>query len=87
MQKSSEIFAASTGGAMKMCEDLQVPFLGSLPLDPKIARCSDEGKNFIRELPDSPVVLALNTIVESMLLFSWMHLFLFHFSGLMKKCD
>lgn len=78
MQKSSEIFAASTGGAKKMCEDLQVPFLGSLPLDPKIARCSDEGKNFIMELPDSPAVLALNNIVESMFLTcSWAHLFPF----------
>lgn len=48
-----------------MCEDLEVPFLGSLPLDPKIARCSDEGKNFIMELPDSPAVKALNNIVES----------------------
>lgn len=68
MQKSSEIFIASTGGAKKMCKDLDVPFLGSLPLDPRIARCSDEGKNFMAELPDSPAVLALNNIVESMFL-------------------
>lgn len=48
-----------------MCEDLKTPFLGSLPLDPKIARCCDEGKDFITELPDSPVIKALNDIVDS----------------------
>lgn len=54
-----------TGGATQMCKDLDVPFLGSLPLDPRIARCSDEGNNFITELEDSPAVKALNNIVES----------------------
>lgn len=71
-----------------MCEDLQVPFLGSLPLDPKIARYSDEGKNFIMELPDSPSVFALNNIVESMLLNMFMVAFIaFCFSGLIKECE
>lgn len=58
----------TTGGAKQMCQDLDVPFLGSLPLDPRIARCSDEGKNFIRELSDSPTVKALNSIVEGKLI-------------------
>lgn len=71
-----------------MCEDLKVPFLGSLPLDPKIARCCDEGKDFITELPDSPAVIALYNIVESK--FGWCiyelnFKFLF-FSDLVQKC-
>lgn len=49
-EKSSDIFPASTGGAKKMCEELKVPFLGSLPLDPRIARCCDEGKDFVTVL-------------------------------------
>lgn len=48
-----------------MCLDLDVPFLGSLPLDPKIARCCDEGKDFLTDLPDSPAVLALKDIIKS----------------------
>lgn len=61
----SEIFKATTGGAQKMCEELNVSFLGSLPLDPKVARCCDEGKNFFEEVPESPVVKALESIVKS----------------------
>ncbi|CAH1170242.1 unnamed protein product [Phaedon cochleariae] len=65
--KSSEIFPVTTGGARKMCEDLRVPFLGSLPLDPRIARCCDEGRDFITELPDSPALKASSEIVKRVL--------------------
>lgn len=65
-QKEAQIFPANTGGAKKMCEELDVPFLGSLPLDPKVARCCDEGKNFFEEVPDSPVVKALEEIVKKL---------------------
>jgi len=30
------IFAPTTGGARKMAEDVKIPFLGSIPLDPRI---------------------------------------------------
>ncbi|XP_072385294.1 cytosolic Fe-S cluster assembly factor Nubp1 homolog [Diabrotica undecimpunctata] len=63
-EKSSDIFPASTGGARKMCEDLGVPFLGSLPLDPRIARCCDEGKDFATHLANSPALKASNEIVK-----------------------
>ncbi|EFA00451.1 cytosolic Fe-S cluster assembly factor Nubp1 homolog [Tribolium castaneum] len=62
-KRLSEIFPAATGGAKKMCEDLKVPFLGSLPLDPTIARYCDEGRDFVGDLPNSPAVDALNGIV------------------------
>ncbi|XP_008207591.1 cytosolic Fe-S cluster assembly factor NUBP1 homolog isoform X2 [Nasonia vitripennis] len=61
---SAEIFPALTGGAKKMSDDLNVEFLGTLPLDPLLARCCDEGKNFLIEMPDSPTIVALNTIVQ-----------------------
>lgn len=60
---SSNIFPATTGGAKSMCEEMQVPFLGTLPLDPKLTKCCDEGKNFAEENPKSPTVLALRDIV------------------------
>lgn len=47
-----------------MCKDMNVPFLGSLPLDPRVAKCCDEGKDFMTELSDSPVVTALNQITK-----------------------
>ncbi|XP_030036288.2 cytosolic Fe-S cluster assembly factor nubp1-A [Manduca sexta] len=60
----SEIFPATTGGASQMCSDLDVPLLGSLPLDPLLARCCDDGRDFLQELPNSPAVLALNDILD-----------------------
>jgi len=32
----SQIFAPTTGGAEQMCKQMNVPFLGSIPLDPQI---------------------------------------------------
>ncbi len=40
---AQQIFAPSTGGAAKMAVDMNVPFLGSVPLDPSLARLADEG--------------------------------------------
>lgn len=60
----SVIFPPKTGGAEKMCEEMQVPFLGRLPLDPRLAKCCDEGKNFIEEFPSSPAVVALTGVVS-----------------------
>ncbi|XP_073826333.1 NUBP iron-sulfur cluster assembly factor 1 [Musca autumnalis] len=42
---TSEIFPAKTGGARAMCEEMQVPFLGSLPLDPELTKACDKGED------------------------------------------
>ncbi|XP_026325182.1 cytosolic Fe-S cluster assembly factor NUBP1 homolog [Hyposmocoma kahamanoa] len=63
-QTRSEIFPATTGGAPQMCTEMQVPLLGSLPLDPLLARCCDDGRDFLQELPNSPAVQALKAILE-----------------------
>ncbi|GLV34657.1 uncharacterized protein CBL_09138 [Carabus blaptoides fortunei] len=60
----SEIFPATTGGAKAMCKELNVEYLGSLPLDPRLARCCDAGKDFITEFPESPAVVELKNIVK-----------------------
>ena len=38
MQTKSDIFPPTTGGAEKMAVDMGIPFLGRLPLDPRIGR-------------------------------------------------
>lgn len=48
----------------KMCEEMDVKFLGKLPLDPRITRCCDEGKNFLEEWEMSPAVGAIKGIVD-----------------------
>jgi Mrp family chromosome partitioning ATPase len=62
--KESQIFKPSTGGAAKMAAEMGVPFLGSIPLDPRLARACDEGKNFLREYPESPATIAIMACVE-----------------------
>ncbi|XP_053974864.1 cytosolic Fe-S cluster assembly factor NUBP1 homolog isoform X3 [Hylaeus anthracinus] len=59
-----EIFPASTGGGRAMAKQLNVEFLGSLPLDPLLTRCCDEGKNFLTEVPESPTIFKLQEIVQ-----------------------
>ncbi|KYN37954.1 Cytochrome c oxidase assembly protein COX11, mitochondrial [Trachymyrmex septentrionalis] len=67
IDNSAEIFPALSGGARTMSNELNVEFLGSIPLDPLLARCCDEGKNFLTEMPDSPTVNVLNEICKSII--------------------
>ena len=41
------------GGAQKLCDDYNVPFLGSLPLDIRIREQADSGKPTVASDPDS----------------------------------
>jgi len=50
-----------------MCEDMQVPFLGSIPLDPMIARSCDEGKSYISQCPSSPASIAYQQIFQKVI--------------------
>jgi len=49
----TKIFAPSTGGAEVMAKEMDVPFLGRIPLDPLIAKSCDEGKSYVEHFPDS----------------------------------
>jgi Mrp family chromosome partitioning ATPase len=64
----TQIFKPSTGGAEKMCADLGVPFLGRIPLDPRVARSCDEGKFALAEYPDSPASQAFEDIFKKVML-------------------
>ncbi len=65
VQTETKIFAPSTGGAKKMCEELNLTFLGAIPLDPMIARSCDEGKSYIEQCPESMASKAYKEIFES----------------------
>lgn len=60
----SEIFPGNTGGARKMCEEMNVPFLGHLPLDPEITKYCDLGENLIADHPGNASVQVLSSIVH-----------------------
>ena len=41
---TERIFSPSTGGALAMCQQMEVPFLGSVPLDGRVAAAGDQGR-------------------------------------------
>ncbi len=47
--EKTEIFKA--GGGKRMAEEMGVPFLGSIPIDPSIVWASDEGKPYVIDAP------------------------------------
>jgi Mrp family chromosome partitioning ATPase len=60
----SQIFRPTTGGAKKMCEDEGVPFLGSVPLDPRIGMACDFGESFLEAFPESPAAQRIQEVVR-----------------------
>ena len=60
----SEIDIFKIGGGKKIAEDLSIPFLGSIPIDPEICRDSDKGMPFIIEHSSSPATKAFMDIVK-----------------------
>jgi len=57
-----DIFQA--GGGQKISDDLDVPFLGKIPLDPRICEDSDDGIPFISRHSDSSAAIAFMKIVD-----------------------
>ncbi|CAN8072002.1 unnamed protein product [Agarophyton chilense] len=45
----TDIFFPSSGGALKMCEEMDVRYLGKIPLDPTVSKASEMGKSVFEE--------------------------------------
>jgi ATP-binding protein involved in chromosome partitioning len=58
---TSDIF--KTGGGKKVAEDLSVPYLGKIPIDPAVCVDSDSGTPFVAGNKESPTVKAFTEIV------------------------
>jgi len=54
----------SVGGGKKAAEDLGVPFLGAIPLDPEMVKAGDEGRPYILRHADSPTWKAVDLVME-----------------------
>ncbi|XP_074697367.1 cytosolic Fe-S cluster assembly factor NUBP1 isoform X3 [Strix aluco] len=63
-QNESQIFPPTTGGAEKMCQNLNVSLLGKVPLDPQIGKSCDKGQSFLSEAPESPATLSYRNIIQ-----------------------
>lgn len=56
--KRVDIF--KSGGGEKMAKEMDVPFLGRIPIDPKIVEACDSGSPYISEYKDSRAAQAFN---------------------------
>lgn len=56
-----------SGGGQRLAEELQVPLLGSVPLQQGMADLADRGKPIVVAQPESAAAVALNGIVDAML--------------------
>lgn len=55
------------GGGQALAREMDIPFLGAIPLDPELARSGDEGYAFMKILPTSPTALAIGRVVAPFL--------------------
>ncbi len=62
--KETAIF--KVGGGEAAAEELGLPFLGRIPLDPRIVIGGDAGKPFVLEHPDSAAAQAFREIVKKL---------------------
>jgi ATP-binding protein involved in chromosome partitioning len=60
----AEFDILGTGGGQKISEELDVPFLGKIPIDQRICEDSDKGTPFIIEHPDTPAARAFMLVVD-----------------------
>jgi len=65
--KKTEIF--SSGGGKKMSQEMDVTFLGSIPIDPEVGLDSDKGTPFVHSHKDSTAAKAFVEIVKNVELY------------------
>jgi Mrp family chromosome partitioning ATPase len=55
------------GGGEKISEELQVPYLGAIPLDIEMRKAGDEGRPFIIRRADSPTWKSVDAVMEALI--------------------
>ncbi len=54
----------SSGAGKSISDDMGVPFLGSIPLDPKLVEASDGGRAFIHHYAETPTASIMMSVIE-----------------------
>ncbi|KAJ5141894.1 hypothetical protein N7526_002889 [Penicillium atrosanguineum] len=62
---TSQIFRKTTGGGRRLAKKMGIPFLGAVPLDPRIGMACDYGESFVDSFPDSPASIAIKRVVRA----------------------
>jgi Mrp family chromosome partitioning ATPase len=56
-----------SGGGEKLASEMNVPFLGRIPLEPKIVETGDSGKPYLEYYRDSETAKAFDMVIEPLL--------------------
>lgn len=56
----------SRGGGQQLAQQFEVPFLGAVPIDPRLGESEDQGKDFVKLYPDSVAADKLKDIVTQL---------------------
>lgn len=60
----NKVFMPTTGGGQALAEEVGIPFLGAVPLDPRIGIACDYGESYFDSFPDSPASKAFMGVVK-----------------------
>jgi ATP-binding protein involved in chromosome partitioning len=60
----AKIAVFKAGGGKRIADEMAIPYLGSIPIDPDICSSSDKGRSFIMENKNSPATKAFMEIVK-----------------------
>lgn len=64
---SEEVNVFSAGGGERLAEEAKVPFLGKVPIDPRLGAALDVGERFLDKFPESEVFAVVSRIVQPLL--------------------
>ncbi|WP_028576656.1 Mrp/NBP35 family ATP-binding protein [Desulfomicrobium escambiense] len=56
-----------SGGGKRMADDMGVPFLGSIPIDPSVAEAGDMGQAFVLHHASSPTAVLMRSVIAPLL--------------------
>ncbi|KAL8158541.1 hypothetical protein V2J09_000078 [Rumex salicifolius] len=62
----TEVFDSSGGGAAQMCQEMGVPFLGRVPLEPQLCKAAEEGRSCFNDQKCGGSAPALKSIIEKL---------------------
>jgi ATP-binding protein involved in chromosome partitioning len=60
---TGEVFGS--GGGRELADDLHVPLLGSIPLDPSLREAGDAGEPLVIANPDTPAAVAISEVADA----------------------
>jgi hypothetical protein len=62
-EETTDIF--SSGGGEKTARDFDLPFLGKVPMDPRVVIAGDTGKPYLSSDVETPATKAFTSVVEA----------------------